>query len=81
MSIKQALGKLDVDLNALPPEIEKNGFSMLPISFIHGLAAGALLPHHRDPFDRMLVAQAMSESLHLVTADAQLSAYDIDLIW
>ena len=81
MSIKQALGKLDVDLNALQSEIEKNGFSMLPISFNHGLAVGALPPHHRDPFDRMLVAQAQTESLHLISTNAQLIAYDVDLLW
>jgi len=81
MSIKKTLGKLDVDFNVLQLEIEKNAFTMLQISFQHGVAAGALPLHHRDPFDRMLIAQAQTESLHLVSIDSRFSDYDVDLIW
>ena len=50
------------------------------MSHSHALEAAALPPHHRDPFDRMLVAQARLERLTLVTADRILAAYDVDLI-
>jgi len=81
MSIKKTLGKLDIDFNVLQLEIEKNAFTMLQISFQHGVAAGALPPHHRDPFDRMLIAQAQIEPLHLVSIDSRFSDYDVDIIW
>ena len=52
----------------------------LEISHFHSLAAGALPPHHRDPFDRMLVAQCLVESMTLVTQDGLLGDYGIPLI-
>jgi PIN domain nuclease of toxin-antitoxin system len=52
-----------------------------PVTAAHGLAAGALPPHHRDPFDRMLVAQAASEGMQLVTHDRALAAYSGDILW
>ena len=52
-----------------------NDYVVVPITAQHALAAGALPPHHRDPFDRMLVAQAQIEGLVLLTADAKLGAY------
>ena len=81
ISIKQALGKLEVDLELLLLEIEKNGFTLLQVSFEHGLRAGSLPCHHRDPFDRMLIAQSQCEGLHLVSIDGQFAAYDVDVIW
>ena len=81
ISIKKALGKLEVDLGLLLSEIEKNGFTLLQVSFEHGLRAGSLPCHHRDPFDRMLIAQSQCECLHLVSIDSQFSAYDVDVIW
>jgi len=81
ISIKKALGKLEVDLELLLSEIEKNGFTLLQVSFEHGLRAGSLPCHHRDPFDRMLIAQSQCEGLHLVSIDSQFSAYDVDVIW
>ncbi len=81
MSIKKALDKLDVDLDVLQLELEKNAFEILPVSFEHGIAAGALPLHHRDPFDRMLIAQAQSESLYLVSVDSRFADYDVDVIW
>ena len=50
----------------------------VPITFAHAIRAGSLPPHHRDPFDRMLVAQAQSEGLVLVSADRQLEAYEVE---
>jgi len=81
ISIKQALGKLDVDTSKLIDEVENNGFSLLHVSFQHGIKAGTLPSHHRDPFDRMLIAQAQLEELKLVSVDGCFAAYDVTLIW
>jgi len=74
-SIKAALGKLDVDPAKLVVGIQASGFSEMPIRAGHGVMAAALPPHHRDPFDRLLVAQALTEPAHLLTADSLLSQY------
>lgn len=78
-SIKSALGKLDVDPAGLVEGIQASGFIEMPIRAGHGIMAAALPPHHRDPFDRMLVAQALAEPAHLLTADSVLSQYS-DLV-
>jgi PIN domain nuclease of toxin-antitoxin system len=76
IGLKQAIGKLrgPDDLSA---ELATNGFTELPVTVAHALAAGALPPHHSDPFDRMLVAQSQLEGLTLVTRDDHLGAYGI----
>ena len=74
-SIKAALGKLAVDPEKLVEGIRASGFTEMPIQAAHGVLASALPPHHRDPFDRMLVAQAMAEPAHLLTADSTLGQY------
>ncbi|MFP4614782.1 MAG: type II toxin-antitoxin system VapC family toxin [Thiohalorhabdus sp.] len=76
IGIKKALGKLQApdDLDAV---VAEEGFTHLPITFFHGEQAGALPAHHRDPFDRMLVAQAQAEGLVVVTRDPQIKAYGI----
>ncbi|HEX9353344.1 MAG TPA: type II toxin-antitoxin system VapC family toxin [Streptosporangiaceae bacterium] len=79
IAIKRAVGKLDARFDVIV-EIEQEGFQQLPVTFEHALAAGSLDPHHRDPFDRMLVAQARSEDLVLVTADLQMSKYDVRVL-
>jgi PIN domain nuclease of toxin-antitoxin system len=79
IAIKKALGRLEAP-DELAVVLEENDFDPLPISVHHALAAGALPRHHDDPFDRMLVAQARLESLHLVTADARLGAYGVSLL-
>ena len=75
-AIKAALGKLDVDVAALEEQLADAGFVQLPVRWTHA-AQVALLPQgrHRDPFDRLLVAQAMSEPMHLLTCDALLRPY------
>jgi PIN domain nuclease of toxin-antitoxin system len=60
--------------------LNENAFLMLPISWGHPLNAGGLPLHHRDPFDRMLVAQAQGESLTLVTRDEKVLKDDIDVL-
>ena len=62
-------------------EIQNSGFSELTIQTTHALAAGALPMHHRDPFDRMLVAQARTEGLTLVSHDKSLEPYDVPILW
>lgn len=77
IGIKQASGRLELDA-ALDEGLEP--FDPLPISWAHATAAAALPPHHRDPFDRMLVAQAQLEDLILVTRDPKMSAYDVAIL-
>jgi PIN domain nuclease of toxin-antitoxin system len=79
IAIKTSQGKLDFP-RSLEDELLQNQFQPLPISIPHALAAAALPLHHRDPFDRMLIAQARLESLTLLTADANLKAYDAPVL-
>ena len=75
-SINKLSGKLSApdDLDAI---VEEEGFSKLPITLFHGDQAGLLPLHHKDPFDRMLVAQAQSEGLVIVTNDEIVTQYNI----
>ena len=79
IAIKIRLGKLDAPDNFLEV-LEVSDFRPLFINFVHAAAAGRLPPHHDDPFDRMLIAQAQSEGLILVTADRRLRAYQVELM-
>lgn len=74
-SIKAGLGKLDVDIDQLVGEIANSGFQELPISARHAAMVTRLPDIHRDPFDRILVAQALCEPLRLLTADGALRGY------
>jgi PIN domain nuclease of toxin-antitoxin system len=64
----------------LPRQLEHAGFVPLPITIAHGIAAGALPLHHRDPFDRMLVAQAQLEGLTIVTSDPRIARYQVAVL-
>lgn len=79
VAIKQALGKLPEPAR-LPERIMESGFNPLPISFDHAIAAGRLPMIHRDPFDRMLIAQARSEGLTLVTGDENCRKYEVAIL-
>ncbi len=79
VEIKRALGKLEAP-DDLVGALTATGFSPLPISLRHAARAGSLVPHHRDPFDRMLIAQAELESLTIVTRDARFAAYQVPLL-
>jgi PIN domain nuclease of toxin-antitoxin system len=84
VSIKDALGRLPLPTppaEFLPPELVKNKIESLSILDRHAFRAGLLPAHHRDPFDRMLAAQAMEESLTLLSNDRMLSLYDVPLRW
>jgi len=75
LAIKVGLGKLKLDLAALDRRLEDSALLPLPVTWTHTAALRQLPTHHRDPFDRMLVAQALSEPMHLLTHDAALAAY------
>ncbi|HEX3846265.1 MAG TPA: type II toxin-antitoxin system VapC family toxin [Steroidobacteraceae bacterium] len=75
IAIKARLKKIRVDADALSDAISAGGFEELPVRAVHALGVATLPPHHADPFDRLLIAQALYEPLVLLTADKQLSAY------
>jgi len=74
-AIKASIGKLQVAPEDLYQGIEASGFVELPVRAIHASAVASLPAHHRDPFDRILVAQALREPLALLTADRILGRY------
>jgi PIN domain nuclease of toxin-antitoxin system len=77
VAIKTSLGRIEVELDGLEDAIAHNGFRALPIGFRHALTAGSLPPVHRDPFDRMLIAQASIEELRLVSHDRVFERYGL----
>lgn len=79
-AIKAALGRLKIP-DTIEAGLLASGFERLPISFAHAEAAGRLPPHHADPFDRMLIAQAWLEGLTLVTHDRQFAPYGVEIAW
>lgn len=79
ISIKAALGKLRIDMTEFMPRLAESGFEPLPVSWGHARAVHDLPHHHRDPFDRMLIAQAVTEPLRLLTHDGTLARYS-DLV-
>lgn len=81
--IKHALGRLQLPMRPaeyLPGRVAATRTTPLAIEHAHALRVGELPPHHRDPFDRMLVAQAQVEGLPILTADPQLAAYDVEIL-
>jgi PIN domain nuclease of toxin-antitoxin system len=84
MQIKLSLGKLSLK-TALPElvedEISRNRLRVLPIELSHIYALSRLPPHHRDPFDRLLVAQALLEGLDMISIDEKLDGYGVRRLW
>jgi PIN domain nuclease of toxin-antitoxin system len=80
LAIKIGLGKLDAEVPQLRQAAMDSGFEELPILGAHTEALVNLPPIHRDPFDRLLVAQAISEPMKLITADGKLEVYSA-LVW
>lgn len=83
LAIKSSLGRF-----TLPGSVEEyvtekiqDGFRMLPVDWTHAAAVEKLPLHHRDPFDRLLVAQALAESLTVVTGDSSFRAYGVKVVW
>jgi PIN domain nuclease of toxin-antitoxin system len=84
IAIKAGLGKLNLgepSKTYIPNALARTGFELLPISLAHATAVESLPLHHRDPFDRLLVAQAMIEKLPLVSADRVLDPYGVNRLW
>jgi PIN domain nuclease of toxin-antitoxin system len=84
IAIKFALGALRLPsppLQFIPDALRILSIRSLEISHLHSLAAGALPPHHRDPLDRMLIAQANSEEMVLLTADRVFEKYDVETMF
>jgi PIN domain nuclease of toxin-antitoxin system len=80
IEIKAALGKLPPPPEPLAQAIAAEGFSELRFAIAHAAALGALPPLHRDPFDRMLIAQAQVEGLTVLTTDAVFESYEVALL-
>ena len=80
IAIKSALGKL-VARGTVEAAVADYGFSSLPISIRHADAVRTLAPHHRDPFDRLLIVQAQIEDLTIVTRDPVFKLYDVAVRW
>ena len=84
MAVKISLEKLELDRNLerfLPEQMAANGFGMLPIDLRHVSRVARLPFHHRDPFDRLIVAQALLEDLSVVTADGVFAKYGVRRTW
>ena len=84
IAIKHALGKLTLPAppaRYVPQQIAKTGVTPLLVEHSHALRVADLPPHHRDPFDRLLVAQAELEGVTLLTADRQFEPYGIPIEW
>jgi len=84
MQIKRQLGKLTLAVplsDIIANQQRTNQIDILPVTLAHVLAIDALPQHHRDPFDRLLVAQATTENASLVTNDPALARYPVTIIW
>jgi PIN domain nuclease of toxin-antitoxin system len=79
LEAKRALGKLDAPTDFVE-QVDRLRFVAVPITLEHGVAAGRLPHHHRDPFDRMLVAQAQLEDFAIVTRDSRIALYDVGVM-
>jgi PIN domain nuclease of toxin-antitoxin system len=82
--IKSSLGKLRLPApfaHTFPAQLQANGFALLPIEIRHLDALESLPFHHRDPFDCLIIAQAKSDGLTLVTSDSAFPAYSLPIIW
>ena len=84
IAIKAGLGRItlpDDPERFIPEQLAANAFQVLPLQMRHALELFALPDHDRDPFDRMLVAQAKSEGLTILSGDAQFERYPVEVVW
>ena len=79
IAIKEALGRVEMDEN-LEKAVSEQGFTMLPVTFSHAAETRALPAIHRDPFDRILVAQARVENMRLLSVDSRILQYPANVI-
>ncbi len=80
IAIKRSLGKLRIE-DRWPDAVARLGFEPLPITAVHARAVELLPWHHRDPFDRLLIAQAVEERCMVVTSDDRFAAYEAEVVW
>jgi len=83
LAIKAALGKIELPEPVetyVPTRMARQGITALPITHAHALRVSTLPPHHRDPFDRLLIAQALVERLPILTADVVFDRYSVEVI-
>lgn len=78
--IKIAIGRLRLQ-DSFGDLVAQAGFDMLPVAFPHAERLATLPPHHSDPFDRMLIAQALEERLTVISHDRDFAAYDVPIVW
>jgi PIN domain nuclease of toxin-antitoxin system len=84
IAIKAGSGKLTLDAPAaifIPRELARNGFDLLDITLAHATGVETLPPHHKDPFDRLLLVQAQMESLPIVSVDGAFDHYGVTRLW
>jgi PIN domain nuclease of toxin-antitoxin system len=84
IAIKAGLGKLTLGEPSgtyIPAALSRTGFDLLPISLAHATAVESLPMHHRDPFDRLLVAQALVEAVPIISADVAFDPYGVQRLW
>ena len=80
IAIKRSLGRLETP-DDLPATIEAEGFAWLAVGTHHAWNVRALPFHHRDPFDRLLIAQALGDRLPVITTDPHFDAYGVEVLW
>lgn len=84
IAVKAQVGRLELPAEAqvyLPQLLRRHAFGVLPIEESHALRAGVLPLIHRDPWDRLLIAQAQIESIPIITADPAIGQYDVEVVW
>lgn len=84
MAIKHGIGKLPLTQpldRFLSEQIERNGFHLLPIEWDYLIRVSSLPMHHRDPFDRLIIAQSLTENMTVVSADKAFDAYGLTRLW
>ena len=84
IAIKYALGRLSLPLppwEYVPSRLHNSGVESLPVHHSHALHLATLTLHHKDPFDRLLIAQAQLEGCSILTSDRRLAAYEVRLLW
>jgi len=81
LAYKQHLGRLPVFPDNLPRRLVKEGMAVMPVTLQHALSAAVLPGPHRDPWDRIMMAQAIGEGCHMVTVDAVFAEYGVPVIW
>ena len=84
IAIKYALGKLPLPEppeEYIPSRLQRCGFGTLHIEHAHALRVATLPPHHRDPFDRLLIAQCQVDGLPIITVDRRFAAYAVQIVW